>query len=129
TGTTGVVLANEDVLEESLVVKNSDGSVTYELDTDYTYDDATRTVARVDTGGIASGNTVSVTYGTTFFKVLDSVPVLVEKKLTLDSPDREIPSENYTVTDYVNGKVKLNVDPPADAMYLMLDFTQRNSVY
>lgn len=44
------------------VVKNLAGSTTFVLNTDYTIDDVTNTITRLDGGAIAAGDTVKVTY-------------------------------------------------------------------
>lgn len=45
-----------------VVVKNSDGTVTYQLTTDYTVDAVNGTITRVTTGAIAKNGAVKVTY-------------------------------------------------------------------
>lgn len=130
TGTTAVALQKQNVLEDSIVVKSQDGSKTYVKGTDYTYDAANNTIARVGSGGqITTGSTVIVTYGTKFYKILKSIPVTVERKLTLADPDRVIAETDYTVMDYVAGKVRFNVDPPKDALKILLTYTERKSAF
>lgn len=130
TGTTGAELKHKNVLESSIVVKSTDGTKTFAITTDYTYDPVTNSIARPASGStITSGQTVIVTYGTKFFNILESVPAIVERKLTLADPDRQIPSADYVISDYVAGKVKFNQDPPTDALKFMLTYTERRSVY
>ena len=60
-----ITLANEGVLTDTVTVKDSDGSTTYELDTDYTVSfdqDGNCVVTRVDSGTITEGEQVTVTY-------------------------------------------------------------------
>ena len=129
TGTTGAALKENAVLEQSIVVKSEDGATTYEPDTDYTYVAGSNSIARTANSAIPSGATVLVEYGTLFHKILQSVPVLVERKLTLNEPDRVIPSNDYQIVDYVSGKIKFNTDPPQDAMYFALSYTERKSTF
>lgn len=78
TGTTAVALKNADVTANSIVVKDSTGAMTYELDTDYTVTtDATTkvtSIARKGTGSITDGATVKVSYGYTAHDITTFMP-------------------------------------------------------
>lgn len=69
TGTTAVALKNADVTANTITVKDSEGSTTYVLDTDYTVTtDATTkitSIARKSTGSITDGQSVKVAYSYT----------------------------------------------------------------
>lgn len=121
-------LAGKDIVKSTIIVRSEDLSVTYELDKDYTYDAATASISRVDGGAIAASARLTVTYGSSVAKILESVPVKVEKVLTIANPDREINGTDYTI-DYTNGIVTFNVDPPADAAYFALTFTDIRGPY
>jgi phage tail sheath protein FI len=60
-----ITLTNEGVLNDTVVVKSSDGMTTHTLDTDYTVafdSDGYTVVTRVESGGIAEGAEVTVDY-------------------------------------------------------------------
>ena len=121
-------LKYKEIVSSTLQVRSEDKSVLYVLDTDYTYDVAAGTIARIDTGSIAASARLSVTYGTSVAKILESVPVKVEKVLTEANPDREIGVSDYTI-DYSTGEVTFLVDPPTDAAHFALSFTDIKGPY
>jgi hypothetical protein len=125
TGTTPVALKGTEIISSTLIVKSEDLATEYVLDTDYTYDEANQTIARIDAGGIIDGEKVQVFYGVTFHKILNTMPVTVEKILTVADPDREIiPSVTPYTIDYTNKKIVFAGDPPMDAEYFALTFTE-----
>lgn len=127
-GTVPVALKNTDgILEQSIVVKND--TTTYVNGTDYVYDPAAHTIARTSGSSIPDGAVVSVTYGTTFTKILQSMPVTVYRQLTLAEPDRVIDPALYDIIDYTAGKIKFNTDPPTDGMYFALTFTEYTGTF
>lgn len=129
-GTTAVALKDTKVVGSTIVVKSEDLSVEFIEGTDYTYDSVTKTIARTDTGAIVEGEKVHVFYGATFHQILDTIPVIVEKVLTIADPDREIvPSLDPYTIDYAGKKVVFTNDPPTDAEYFALSFTEVTGVY
>lgn len=126
-GTTGVVLKNKGVIESSVVVKSLNGAVTYVAGTDYTYTASICTLVCKDGGAILSGAEVIVEYAFTFNKILDTVPVVVEKKLTTPEADRLIDESKYTI-NYSGKYIQFNVEPPKAESFL-LTFTERTGVY
>lgn len=128
TGTATTALKSTSVIENTVVVKSEDLSVTYVKGTDYTYDAATKTISRIDLGAIPTNSKVQVTYGATFHKILNTIPVIVEKILTIANPDREIPTADYTI-DYSNKRITFLATPPADADYFALTFVEAKSIY
>lgn len=127
-GTTPVTLLNGSVYEGSVVVKNADNTITYIAGTDYTYDANANAIARIEGGAIVNDEAVNVSYATTFFQILDSIPVVVEEVLTLTNPDREIASSEYVI-DYVDDTITFFDVPPTDAEYFHLEFTEYTSVW
>ena len=117
-----VILERNDIVESTLVVRSEDLSITYEKDVDYTYDSATNAISRVSGGSIAASARLNVSYGTKVVQILESVPVLVEKVLTVPNPDRPIDPSEYTI-DYINNRIIFTVAPPTDAAYFALTFT------
>lgn len=122
------VLTHKDIVVSTLEVRSEDLSKLYELDVDYTYDETTSAISRIDTGSIAASARLTVTYGTSVAKILESVPVKVEKVLTIANPDREIDPLDYDI-DYTTGTVTFKADPPTDAAYFALSFTDIKGAY
>lgn len=122
------VLQHKEVVASTLEVRSEDKSILYKLGTDYTYDETTFSVARIDSGDIAASARLSVTYGTSVAKILESVPVKIEKVLTIANPDREIDPLDYDI-DYSLGIVTFKADPPTDAAYFALSFTDIKGAY
>lgn len=123
----GTVLKNKGVIESSIVVKSLNGAVTYALGTDYTYTAGTRTITRVEGGNILKGAEVVVEYDFIFNKILDTVPVVVEKKLPAPDPDRLVDERYYSI-NYENRLIEFTVEPPVAESFL-LTFTERTGVY
>lgn len=117
-----------NVVLSTIVVKNDTKSVTYVEGTDYTVDPATFTIDRIETGSITDGSELFVSYGMKLHKIIEAVPVKVEKVLPIANPDREIDPLDYTV-DYVNKQIVFNSAPPTDAAYFALTFTEVNGPY
>lgn len=122
-----VELVVKGIIANSIVVKSLNGAVTYAKTADYTYDPATNKIVRVEGGKIFSGAEVTVEYNFTFNKILSTVPVVVEKKLTTVAADREISTSTYIV-NYAAKNIEFLVDPPA-AEYFQLTFTEKSGTY
>jgi hypothetical protein len=121
--TAGTPLKEPTAMPSTIVVKSEDLSITYALGADYTYDATAKKLMLVAGGKLKDGDKVQVDYGITFSQILKSVPTLIEKQLTAADPDRVIATADYTV-DRVNKRVTFLADPPADADYFELDFTE-----
>lgn len=128
TDTTPVKLQYKDVFEQTISVYNEDKTIKYEKDVDYSYDATQNTISRIEAGSINSTQKLIIEYGTKVNRILESVPVKIEKELTQSNPEREIDPALYTI-DYVNKRVKLTTDVTADADYLMLEFTEVKTIY
>lgn len=125
TGTTPVALQNLDAVASTVVVQSEDLAATFVKDVDYTFDEVNKTLARIEGGNIIDGEKVQVFYGVTFHQILDTIPVTVEKKLVIADPDREIvPSIDPYTIDYAGKKIEFTNDPPTDAEYFALTFTE-----
>ncbi|WP_422661760.1 hypothetical protein ACK8P5_25740 (plasmid) [Paenibacillus sp. EC2-1] len=121
-----VTLSGTNIVEGSLVVKSLNGVVTYEADTDYKFVTATRKLTLVEGGGILSGAELIVTYDYRFSKILDTVPVVVEKVLDAPTVDRVVANYDYSI-DYAGGFVDFVVQPPK-AEHFSLTFTEITGV-
>lgn len=121
-------LKHKEIVASTLQVRSEDKATLYVLDTDYTYNASTGSIGRIDSGSIAASARLSVTYGTSVAKILDSVPVKIEKVLTIANPDREIDPLDYTI-DYSTGTLTFLSDPPTDASYFALSFTDIKGPY
>ena len=123
-----VELKHKDIVESTIIVRSEDLATTYEKDTDYTYTDSTNRISRVPSGKIPASARLTVTYGTSVMKILDSVTVKVEKVLKVANPDREIDPLSYDI-DYATGTITFKSDPPTDAAYFALTFTDIKGPY
>lgn len=127
-GVTPVALKSDKIVASTVIVKSEDLSKVYVADTDYTYDSVNKTITRIEDGAIDDGEKVKVFYGITFHKILDTMPVTIEKVLTIANPDREIAGSDYVI-DYTNKTITFLNDPPTDAEYFALTFTEVTSIY
>lgn len=116
------------IIEKTIVVKNDDLSVTYALTTDYTVDLVGGTIKRVESGAIKDAQEIVVYYSTTIHRILESIPVKVEKVLTIANPNREISPAEYTL-DYTNKTITFNTAAPTDAAHFALTFTEVTGPY
>ncbi len=122
-----VLPITKNILASTVKVQSVDEATTYAV-TDFLFDDVAGTVARTAASTIPNNATVKVSFGVKFFKVLTDANILLEEKLTLENPDRLITPVNYEI-DTAAAKVRLLIDPPADAMYFALSFTEKTSTY
>lgn len=117
-----VSLTHKDVILSTLSVQSEDLSKTYEINKDFSFKEETREISRLEGSSFATSAKLSVSYGTRVAQILDSVPVLIEKELQEPNPDRPIDGSEYII-DYTTNRVEFISEPPADAAYFALTFT------
>lgn len=116
-------LANKKIVESTVVVKNEDLTVTHKKTVDYTIDAVNGTITRVESGAIKDADEIVVSYGTSIHRILESIPVKVEKVLLVSNPNREIDPAEYLI-DYANKTIQFLTTAPTDAAHFALTFTE-----
>lgn len=127
-GTTAMKLTEKEPVESSIVVKSEDGSVTYTVTKDYTYNKTEKSIVRTAASTIPDGSKVQVIYDAKLFAILDTVPVVVEKSLKIAEPNRELARSTYNI-DYAGKRIMFLGDAPTDAEYFALTFTEVTGTY
>lgn len=125
-----VTLKNKNIVASTIKVTSLDKLTAYKATTDYVYDNGQNTIKLAGASTIPTGSEVIVTYGTSLYRILDSMPITIEKVLKEKNPDREIPTTDY-VLDYAKKTIKFNsIDlVPKDASHLSLSYVEVQGPY